>query len=129
MKESRHNYKNLKIWKLAMDIVESVFEVLDTFPSDEKFGLNSQISRASISMPSNIAEGSSRTTKSFIHFLDISLGSSFELETQFLIALKRDYLKEKEYNQINSKIEEFQKMTVGFQRKLKSRLLILVSKI
>ena len=118
----RHNYKNLKIWKLAMDIAESVFEVLDNFPSDEKFGLNSQISRASISMPSNIAEGSSRTTKSFIHFLDISLGSSFELETQFLIALKRNYLKEKEYNQINSKIEEFQKMTVGFQRKLKESL-------
>jgi four helix bundle protein len=122
MKESRHNYKNLKIWKGAMDIAESVFEILDSFPSDEKFGLNSQISRASISMPSNIAEGTSRTTKSFIHFLDISLGSSYELETQLLIALKRNYLNEKEYNQIIEKIEEFQKMTVGFQRKLKTSL-------
>ncbi|MEQ8910404.1 MAG: four helix bundle protein [Vicingaceae bacterium] len=122
MKESRHNYKNLKIWKLAIDIAEQVFEVLEKFPSEEKFGLNSQISRASISMPSNIAEGSSRTTKSFIHFLDVSLGSSYELETQFLIALKRNYLNEKKYNQIIEEIEEFQKMTVGFQRKLKASL-------
>ena len=89
-KKKRNNYKNLKIWNLGIEIVDDVFELLSEFPKDEKYGLTSQISRCSISIPSNIAEGSSRTDKSFSHFLDISLGSSFELETQLIIAQKRN---------------------------------------
>ena len=77
----RHTYKNLKIWNLGIEIVDDVFKITDVFPKEEKFGLTSQINRCSISIPSNIAEGSSRTAKSFSHFIDISLGSSFELET------------------------------------------------
>jgi four helix bundle protein len=100
----RHNYKNLKIWSLGIEIVNDVFEFLNKFPKDEKFGLKSQISRCSISIPCNVAEGSSRTDKSFFHFSDISLGSSFELETQL--------------TNIEEKIQEFQKMTMGFQNKL-----------
>ena len=69
----RHNYKNLKIWKLGIELVDNTFEVTKTFPKEEKFGLISQINRSSISIPSNIAEGSSRTEKSFSHFIDISL--------------------------------------------------------
>lgn len=84
----RHNYKNFKIWKLGIELVDNTFEVTKTFPREEKFGLISQINRSSISIPNNIAEGSSRTEKSFSHFIDISLGSSFELETQLNIALK-----------------------------------------
>lgn len=114
----RHNYKNLKIWKIGIEIVDDVFELLSLFPKDEKFGLASQISRCSISIPSNIAEGSSRTDKSFSHFIDISLGSSFELETQLIIAYKRSYITEKQLIKIEEKIEEFQKMTMGFQNKL-----------
>ena len=114
----RHNYKNLKIWKNAMEIVSVVFDAIALFPSDEIFGLRSQISRSSISLPSNIAEGSSRTDKSFSHFLDISLGSSFELETQLLIAYNRKYINNETYNNIIEKINEFQKMTVGFQNSL-----------
>ncbi|MEP5340088.1 MAG: four helix bundle protein [Algibacter sp.] len=72
----RHNYKNLKIWKLGIEIVDDVFKIIEGFPKDEKFGLISQISRCSISIPSNIAEGSSRTDRSFSHFIDIALGSS-----------------------------------------------------
>ena len=88
----RHNYKNLNIWKVGMEIVDDVFEIVNKFPKEEKFGLTSQISRCSISIPSNIAEGSSRTDKSFSHFIDVSLGSSFELETQLIIAYKRNYI-------------------------------------
>ena len=76
-----HNYKNLKIWSLGIEIVDDTFEILKGFPADERFGLISQISRCSVSIPSNVAEGSSRTDKSFSHFLDIALGYSFELET------------------------------------------------
>jgi len=114
----RHNYKNLKIWKLGIEIVDDVFELIGKFPKDEKFGLSSQISRCSISIPSNIAEGSSRTDKSFSHFIDISLGSSFELETQLIIAFKRDYITKEQLIKIEEKIGEFQKMTMGFQNKL-----------
>ncbi len=104
----RHNYKNLKIWKVGMEIVDDVFEIVNKFPKEEKFGLTSQISRCSISIPSNIAEGSSRTDKSFSHFIDVSLGSSFELETQLIIAYKRNYISKELLNKVEEKIAEFQ---------------------
>ena len=78
----------------------------------------SQITRCSVSIPSNIAEGSSRTDKSFLHFLDISLGSSFELETQLIIACNRNHITKEQLTKIGVKIQEFQKMTMGFQNKL-----------
>ena len=114
----RHNYKNLKIWKLGIEIVDDVYSIIDKFPKDERFGLISQISRCSVSIPNNIAEGSSRTDKSFSHFIDIALGSSFELETQLIIAFKRNYISKENLIKIEGKIEEFQKMTMGFQNKL-----------
>jgi len=118
MSRERYIYKNLKIWMLGIEITYDVFKIIDDFPKEEKFGLASQISRCSISIPSNIAEGSSRTDKSFSHFLDISLGSSFELETQLIIAGKRKYISKEQLNKIEDKIAEFQKMTIGFQNKL-----------
>ena len=65
----KHRYKNLKIWEIGIQIADEIFNVLETYPKDEKFGLASQISRSSISIPSNIAEGSAGTDKSFSHFL------------------------------------------------------------
>lgn len=115
----RHNYKNLKIWKIGIVIANEISDVLIEFPKHERYDLSSQISRCSVSMPSNIAEGSSRTDKSFSHFLDISLGSSFELITQLLIAKHRKYINEIQFNQLEIKIEEFQRMTMGFQNGLK----------
>jgi four helix bundle protein len=116
--KKRHNYKNLKIWNLGIEIVDDVFKITNNFPKEEKFGLASQINRASVSIPSNIAEGSSRTDKSFSHFLDISLGSSFELETQLIIAFKRKYITDNQLKSLENKIAEFQKMTMSFQNKL-----------
>ena len=118
MLRKRHNYKNLKIWSLGIEIVDDIFEILNEFPNDERFGLASQMSRSSISIPSNIAEGSARTNKSFSHFIDISLGSSFELGTQLIIAESRKYISKEKLELIEEKIEEFQKMTMGFQNKL-----------
>lgn len=115
----RHNYKNLKIWQLGISIANEISDLLIEFPKHERYDLSSQISRCSVSMPSNIAEGSSRTDKSFSHFLDISLGSSFELITQLLIAKHRKYINEIQFNQLEIKIEEFQRMTMGFQNGLK----------
>ncbi|WP_010179239.1 four helix bundle protein [Aquimarina agarilytica] len=115
----RHNYKNLKIWQLSLEIANSISDLIQNFPKHERYDLSSQISRCSISIPSNIAEGSSRTDKSFSHFLDISLGSSFELSTQLLIALHRKYINKENLTILEEKIEEFQRMAMGFQNRLK----------
>ena len=116
--KTRHNYKNLKIWKLGLEITYDVFDVINDFPYYEKFDLRAQLSRCSVSIPSNIAEGSSRTDKSFSHFIDIALGSSFELETQHLIAFNRKYINDNALNNLTNKITEFQKMTMSFQNGL-----------
>jgi four helix bundle protein len=114
----RHNFKKLKIWQMAMEIAKSIFEMTTNFPGSEKFGLVSQMNRCSVSMPSNIAEGSSRTNKSFSHFIDISLGSSFEIQTQLLLANSQKYVTDDLMQNIENKIEEFQKATMSFQNTL-----------
>jgi four helix bundle protein len=119
MSGKRHNYKNLKIWQFGLEIANDISDALINFPIHERYDLSSQISRCSISIPSNIAEGSSRTDKSFSHFLDISLGSSFELITQLHLAKHRKYITEEKFNTLEIKIEEFQRMTMSFQNGLK----------
>ena len=117
--KKRHNYKNLKIWKLGLEISNDISDLLLEFPKHEKYDLSSQLSRCSVSMPSNIAEGSARTDKSFSYFIDIALGSSFELGTQLLVANHRKYINKKTLITLEEKIEEFQRMTMGFQNGLK----------
>jgi len=81
-----HNFKDLKVWQKSMDLAIDIYKATSLFPRDEKFGLVSQIKRCSVSIPSNIAEGSGRgSDKEFNHFLNISQGSAFELETQLII--------------------------------------------
>ena len=81
-----HNFKDLKIWQEAMKVVKSTYLLSAQLPSDERFGLISQINRCAVSIPSNIAEGSGRTTdKDFLNFINFSLSSSFELETQLIL--------------------------------------------
>jgi len=114
----RHNYKNLKIWQLGLEIANDVSDILQAFPKHEKYDLSFQISSCSVSMPSNIAEGFARTDKSFSHFLDISLGSSFELGTQLLFAHYRKYIDNDILKKLEEKNEQFQRMTMGFQNGL-----------
>ncbi len=111
----KHNYKNLKIWKLGLEIANDISDILQGFPKHERYDLSSQISRCSVSIPSNIAESSARTDKSFSHFINISLGSSFELMTQLLIAQYRQYIKQEKLTQIEEKIMKFQKITMVFK--------------
>ncbi len=81
-----HDYKNLKVWQKAIELAKSVYKFSDYLPNDEKFGITSQIKRSAVSIASNIAEGAGRhTNKQFVNFLNISQGSSFELETQFIL--------------------------------------------
>lgn len=115
----RHNYKNLKIWQLGIEIANNISDILLEFPKHERYDLSSQLSRCSVSIPSNIAEGSARTDKSFSHFIDVSLGSSFELNTQLIVAKHRKYINDITFNLLETKIEEFQRMTMSFQNNLK----------
>ena len=114
----RHNFKKLKIWGMGMELAKNVFDLTDKFPSSEKYGFTSQMNSCAVSIPSNISEGSSRTNKSFSHFIDIALGSSFELQTQLLLANIRDYVSDEVTQQIENKIEEFQRATMTFQNTL-----------
>lgn len=114
----RHNYKNLKIWQLGLEIANDISDILITFPNHERYDLSSQLSKCSVSMPSNIAEGSGRTDKSFSTFLDYSIGSSFELGTQLLVARHRNYINDETLNKLEEKIAEWQRMTMGFQNGL-----------
>ena len=114
----RHNFKNLKIWILAMDVASDIHKLCLDFPKTEQYGLISQMNRAVVSIPSNIAEGSNRGNIHFKHFLNIALGSSFELQTQLLIARQNNYISEIKTNEIENKIVELQKMISGFIKKL-----------
>ncbi|WP_310556532.1 four helix bundle protein [Flavobacterium sp.] len=114
----RHNFKKLKIWQMGMELAKIIFDLTDDFPTSEKFGLISQMNRCAVSIPSNISEGSSRTNKSFSHFLDISLGSSFELQTQLLLSNMKNFISNEKTNEIEVKIEDFQRATMSFQNTL-----------
>jgi four helix bundle protein len=93
--EKLKSYKDLEVWKVAMDLVTDIYRLTGSFPSYELYGLSSQMRRCAVSIPSNIAEGAGRrNTKEFIQFLYVSNGSLSELETQIEIAFRLKYLKE-----------------------------------
>lgn len=118
MVKRTHNFRDLIIWKNAMDIVETIYKLSAGLPSEEKFSLTSQINRSAISIPSNIAEGSGRSTnKDFLKFLNIALSSSFELETQLILTNRLFNI---EVEELLNKINELQKMIVGFKKTLNS---------
>lgn len=101
-----------------MEVASDIHNLSLDFPKNEVYGLISQMNRAAVSIPSNIAEGSNRENNHFKHFLNISLGSSFELQTQLLIALQNKYLTNEKAIEIETKIIELQKMISGFISKL-----------
>ncbi len=114
----KHNFKDLRIWQGAMEIAKQIYLVTDKFPKNEQFSLSSQLSRSGISIPSNIAEGSYRSTnKDFSRFLDIAMGSSAEAETQLILAEWRGYITAEELEIILNKIHSIQKMTRRFKER------------
>ncbi|TMI65739.1 MAG: four helix bundle protein [Bacteroidetes bacterium] len=113
------NFKQLKIWQKGFEIAVQSFKLTSSFPKEEKFGITSQITRAAVSIPSNIAEGSSRSSeKDYNRFLEISLGSSFELETQLLISGAAKYGDTDLRDLILKSVDEEQKMIMSFMNTL-----------
>ena len=115
-----HRFKQLEIWKRSRIFCASIYSITVHFPDSEKFGLTNQLRRASVSIPSNIAEGSSRkSNKDFARFLEIALGSCYEIETQLLIAFDLKFISQKELDNITSELSEITKMISKFKSTLK----------
>jgi four helix bundle protein len=115
-----HNYKELKVWQKSIDLTVKTYKLSVQFPDSERFNLISQVRRCSVSIPSNIAEGAGRNSKNeFAHFLGISSVSSYELETQMIVAQRLGYMNEKELLDVNTDIIEIQKMIYSLQNKVK----------
>ncbi len=113
------NFKELLIWKKGFQIAVDSFKLVAGFPKEERFSLSSQITRAAVSISSNIAEGSSRSSeKDYNRFIEISLGSTFELETQLLIAEAVSYGDKEIRTEMLKEIDEEQKMLISFMNKL-----------
>ncbi len=113
------NFKELRIWQKGMDIAANCFKLAESFLKEERFGLTLQITKCGVSIPSNIAEGSSRSSeKDYGRFVEISLGSAFELETQLLIAQKVSFGNQDLLKETIADVNEEQKMLHGFRSKL-----------
>lgn len=117
-----HNFKELKVWQKSVDLAVNIYKATNSFPNQEKFGLISQMRRAGVSIPSNIAEGCAKTSsKSFINSLEISLGESFELETQMIISERVAILDFNTARDMEKDLIEVQKMIVGLKNSLESK--------
>ena len=120
---SIHSYQDLKVWQFGMDLAVAVYQLTQDFPKQEIYGLASQLRRAAVSVTSNIAEGAARdSTKEFLNFLSIALGSLAEIETQLILAQRLSYLSEQDLQICLSKTSEIGRMVRGLQKALKAKL-------
>lgn len=114
-----HNFRELKTWKKSRELVKEIYVLTQRFPKEELYGLISQMRRAVVSIPSNIAEGCGRQTNAQLaQFLDIAHGSSCELETQLYLSFDLSFIREAEMNTVLEKITEIQKMIISFKNSL-----------
>jgi len=115
------SYKDLIVWQKSLDLSIQVYKLTKEFPKEEIYGLTSQVRRAVVSIPSNIAEGYGRHRRlEYIQFLLIAYASGSELETQLLIARKLDYMSEEDFIRVNGLLQEVMKMLNSLISKLKS---------
>jgi|SRR5215204_1080592 len=115
-------HEKLGVWSRAVDYVVVIYRMTDGFPKEEKFGLTSQIRRAAVSVPANIAEGAGRESpREFAHFLSNAQGSASELATELLIAHRLRFLSEKDYSQLNSELDNIGRMIFGLSQHVKHK--------
>jgi four helix bundle protein len=117
------NFEKLEVWQKAIDFADLIYSETRAFPSDERFGLTNQLRRAAVSISSNIAEGSSRSSKSdFARFVEIATGSVFEVISQAFIAHRQSFLSEDQFRKIYTDAEELSRMLSGLRKSLLSTL-------
>ena len=116
-------HKDLRVWQQSIEMVTSIYKMTMTFPKDEIFGLVSQMRRAAVSVPSNIAEGYARgTDNEKLHFLRISSGSMSEIETQLMLSLKLGYIGQETYSELSEQITSVWKQLNALISSIKKRL-------
>ena len=114
-----HNYRELRIWQRAMDFVVAIYQVTDGFPKVEKYGLTSLLRRCVVSIPSNISEGAGRATNNqFRYFLEISMGSCNEAQTQLELSYRFNYLSKEEADKLLDEGQQIYKMILAFYNSL-----------
>ena len=114
-----HNYKKLNVWISSISLVKNIYNLTRKFPKEEMFFLTQQLRRAAISIPSNIAEGAGRNSNAqFKNFLQISIGSCFEVETQLIISKELEYISEEELETISKELDSIMKMNHNLQKTL-----------
>lgn len=119
-----HNYKELKVWQKARILVKEVYLITSSFPSDERYGIISQIKRAAVSIPTNISEGCGRnTTADLKRFLDIAYSSAFELENLLILSCDLSLLNADKCERLSCMVQEVQKMIFGLKNKISSNML------
>lgn len=120
--KANYGYEELLAWQRAMDLVDMVYVLTGSWPSHEQFGLTNQVRRASVSVPSNIAEGQGRKSNGdFARFLAISYGSLMEVRTQLEIGLRREYSPADDIAPVLAKLDETGRLINGLKRSLKGR--------
>ena len=113
------SYRSLSVWQKSVDFVVLVYQLLGRFPKNEQYGLVSQMQRAAVSIPSNIAEGKERQSdRDFARFVTFALGSLAELETQILIARRLGYLDEADWQEVTAQADEIGKMLRSLHKTL-----------
>lgn len=111
----RHNFKKMKIWLYGIELVRDNYKLTRTFPDFERYNLISQMNRCAVSIPSNISEGSSKSTdRHFKKYLENSLGSAFEWETQLIVSFNESYLDKDKFVELENNILQIQKMIGSF---------------
>ena len=116
------SYRDLKAWKLGIQLVKAIYGITNRWPDSELYGLVSQSRRAAVSIPANIAEGQGRrTTKDFLRHLSIAYGSLMELETHLIIAAELSYLSRDEFKALEARTFEMAKVLSGLTRSLTSK--------
>ena len=114
-----NNFQDLRVWQQSIDLAEKIYKLTSSFPSEEKFGLVSQIRRCSVSIASNIAEVAARNgNREFVQFLSISLGSIAELKTQLFIANRVNFVSKESFDNIFLDIEDISKMLIGLKKSI-----------
>lgn len=116
---ARHNFRKLTIWKKGIELAKVTYATTKIFPKSGIYSLSSQMQRCSVSIPSNIAEGTSKgTDRHFIQFLETALGSAFEWETQLIVAYEIGYISEKTFKDLERKVQAMQGMITRFMESL-----------
>ncbi len=120
---STSSYKQLRVWQNGIELVRQIYRLTSGFPKHELFGLSSQLQRAAVSVPANIAEGHTRgTTKEFLRFVMISHGSLAEIETMLIVANDLQYMNSQHFNQLSTLCDSTGKMLSALRRTLAAKL-------